>query len=1117
VLELQKSISLPNSLVQEFKVRLSVSVLLSLVICQSPVLLAQTASSPTAQYFFNQASFPTGQFPHGVAIADMNGDGRPDMVVANSNGPSVSILLGQADGTFGPKTDFLLQESPVVLVTGDFNGDGKIDVAVTGSSGVTILLGNGDGTLRTPVTYPSTNAPYLLAVSDFNQDGKLDLVLAGACGNTCGFVSVLLGKGDGTFQAGTDFSAGGVPSAFTVSDLNADGIPDLALANMASISVNGGTGGFVCVLLGNGDGTFKAPVNYASGTNIAGIAAGDVTGDKVTDLIVTHYFGATVAMLKGNGDGTFQPEQQESTDTSLGSAYIQLLDVNKDGRLDLVMSSVFNNGAAVLMGNGDGTFQPTAVYETGSQPYFFTTGDVNGDGNTDLVVVDSYGNYVTILLGNGDGTFSPRKDLLGSSQSGMTSAVVADFNADGTPDIVVSTQSGLAVLLGKGKGAFQPPLAVGGLTQFGTFSQLATGDFNLDGHLDLIVDGTTFLSGKGDGAFGTPVTVNSDSNIRSFVVGDFNNDGYLDLVDVGNGFLESQPMQVLLGKGDGTFQAAQRFWNLPQLPDKVVAADFNHDGNLDLALTINPNGVAILLGTGGGSFAPPVIYATDDLPSGLATADLNGDGIVDLIVTGSTINVFLGKGDGTFPTRVDYAIGGFPSQVAVGDFNGDAKLDIAVTGFASGPGYLGILFGNGDGTFQTPLMFTDNAPVGAPLVVTDLNGDGIDDALVAAEGGSLFLSAPIATVSPSFLDFGSVATGAKSSSLAITVTNSGNGPLNIAGATTTAPFSIAGPICQSALVRLANCEIPVVFTASAPGQENGQVAIQEDAVNSKPIVLVTGTAVNPSLTFTPGSLSFSSQAINSPSAAQTVTLTNTSSVAVTVTSVTASGPFAVISQCGASLAAAATCSIGVTFTPTTVGQQTGILTISDNAVGSPQNIALTGSGVAALSVAPQAGGSTSATVKSGSTATYALVLAAGPGFSGTGSLACSGAPTNATCTITPSSLALSTGGSGNFSVTVTTSQQVAMSQGRASHLQLAGVGFLFGAFMLPVLAKRHRRPAAFMMLVSLLATVPIGGCGGGSSTKTPSTQSVAPGTYQLVVTAIAGSANATQNLTLIVE
>jgi hypothetical protein len=1078
--------------------------------------LAQSAISPLTQYFYNQASFVTGGNPGGIAIADINNDGRADLIVASPGGRSMSVLLGQADGTFAPKSDFLLQETPGVLVAGDFNGDGKMDVAVTVETGMAILLGNGDGTLNAPVTYTLTNRPYFLAVSDFNHDGKLDLSLAGDCGDTCGFVSVLLGKGDGTFQAQPDSIVVGVPSAFTVSDLNGDNIPDIALANMASDSVNGGTPGLVVVLLGNGDGTFKAPVNYASGDNIAGIAAGDMNGDKAPDLVVSHYFGATLAVLKGNGDGTFQAEEQVSTDINLGSAFLQLLDLNNDGKLDLVMSSVFNGGAAVLLGNGDGTFQPVEAYSTGGQPYYFAVADVNGDGNTDLAVVDSSG-YVTILLGNGNGTFSPRKNLLpGNTQYNMNSVVIADFNSDGKPDAVDSTQLGLAVLLGKGNGSFGQPQVISP-THGTAFSYVAAGDFNGDGHLDLIGDGTTFLPGKGDGTFGTQVQVNSDFNIRSFAVGDFNGDGHLDLLDVGNGFVESQPLQMLLGNGDGTFRTALRSWNLTSIPDKVIAADFNHDGKLDLALTVNPNGVAILLGNGSGSFALPVIYATDSLPNGLTAADVNGDGIVDLIATGSSIDVFLGKGDGTFPNRVDYPIGGFPEQVATGDFNGDGKLDIAVSGNGAGPGYLGILFGNGDGSFQIPLIYTDYAPGGAQVVVSDINGDGIGDILVAAENGSLFLSAPIATVSPSLLSFGSVAPATKSDSMAITVTNSGNGPLHISGATTAAPFSIEGVVCQSALSRLANCTIPVVFDSPMLGNQSGELLIHEDAINSKPMVLLTGTAANPTLTVTPSSLNFSSEAINVTSAAQTVTLTNTSSVVVAITSVTASGSFTATSQCGATLSPSSNCLISVLFTPTATGQLIGSLSISDDALGSPQSIALTGTGVAELAIASQAGGSTSATVKSGATATYALALAAGQGFSGTVSLACSGAPIYAACNIQPTSLALSSGGSGNFTVTTSTSQQTAMNHQRDQTVQFCGIGILLGVSLLPFAFKRSRLASGVLLIVALVSAATIIGCGGSSAAKTPSTQTVTPGSYQLTVTASSGSVRATQTLTLIVQ
>ena len=321
-----------------------------------------------------------------------------------------------------------------------------------------------------------------------------------------------------------------------------------------------------------------------------------------------------VTMLKGNGDGTFQAQQPLSSDTSqdpsLSSDNLQLLDVNKDGKLDLVHASVFNGGVTVLIGNGDGTFQRAQSFTTGTSVFFFAAADVSGDGNLDLAVVDSYDPYVTILLGNGDGTFSPRKDLLSDWLSGVGSGVVGDFNGDGMPDIAVTTSSGVDVMLGKGNGTFS----------LRSSSASSNSGISIDCPQAISIATAIWTSSSMEQPFcqememepsALPWPSTATLNIRSFVVGDFNNDGYLDLVDVGNDFVETQPMQVLLGKGDGTFQAARRFWSLPQYPDKVVAADFNHDGNLDLALTLNPNGVAILLGTGGGSFAPPVIYATD--------------------------------------------------------------------------------------------------------------------------------------------------------------------------------------------------------------------------------------------------------------------------------------------------------------------------------------------------------------------------------------------------------------------------------------------------------------------------------------------------------------------------
>ncbi len=1084
-------------------------------------------SSPS-QYFFNRADFPVGQFPHGVALADMNGDGRTDLVVANSNVPSISVLLGQPDGTLGVKTDYPTSAAAGALVTADFNGDGKMDVAVTSINGVDVLIGNGDGTLGSPISYASQARPFLLATADFNHDGKADLAAAGECGTTCGFVSILLGKGDGTFRTEADYPAGGVPSAFAIADLNGDGVPDFALANQVTNSVNGGTPGLTSVLLGVGDGTFRTAVSFASGNNIEGIAVGDVTGDKIPDLIVTHVEGPMLTLQKGNGDGTFQAEQQLSFDIGLISAHIVLIDLNRDGQLDLLLSSVYYGGAVVLMGNGNGTFQSPQAYATGPQPYFFATADVNGDRDTDIAMIDSQGNYATILLGNGDGTFSPRKTLpvIGGSPY-VGSGVLGDFNSDGKIDVAVDlpTQGVISVAPGNGDGSFGKPVSTPMPQNFNQLylNSSSAADFNRDGHLDLLVSGTSLMLGKGDGTFGPAVTINSDTQIGSFVVGDFNRDGKPDVVDLGNGFTESQPLQVLLGNGDGTFQPVQRSWNLASIPRDIIAGDLNGDGILDLALILNPTGVAVLLGHGDGTFANPVIYATDDLPNGINIAELNGDGKLDLMVTGAKVDVFLGKGDGTFPNRVDYAVPDFPQRLTAGDFDGDGKTDIAVDCDGSQE-TIQILFGTGDGTFQKPIGFIDGGYLSAPLLVTDLNGDHVDDLIVAGGVGSTFVSAPLASVSPSSIDFGAVFPGTSSDSKTVTVTNSGTALLHVSSATVGTPFSIGGSVCGESLGRLQNCMIPIVFSPTATGTQQGQVQIEEDAPDSKLIVLVAGTGTNAiaALSIAPMTVDFKGQDVNTPSAAQTITLTNPSTVPLSIASITVSGPFAEVSQCGSTLAASTSCSVAVVYTPSALGQQTGALTIKDSASGSPQNVPLSGTGVAALSVAAQSGGSLSATVTSGQAALYNLALTAGPDFNGSVSLACSGAPAHARCSITPLALDMTAGQVVNFTVLVATGQQVAMHRALGLELQLAGLGLAscFVLFGFSANLRRDNRGRQLSILIALLGLSLTGiGCGGSSSAATMPSQanSVAVGSYQLTVTATAGNSTTTQTLTLVVN
>ncbi|PYJ85690.1 MAG: hypothetical protein DME22_08155 [Verrucomicrobia bacterium] len=250
--------------------------------------------------------------PFCVAIGDFNGDGQLDLVVANYGCPacpspvsgSVSILLGHGDGAFQSVAKYDAGPNPQAVVVGDFNGDGKPDLAVAnnGSTNVAVLLGNGDATFQTAISYgvggtppPPYAATGVLAIGDFNRDGKVDLAVANSGG-----VSVLSGKGDGTFQNAVNYATGGSASSVVVGDFNGDGKPDLAANN----------GGGVSVLLGNGDGSFQAAVNYGTGGSTSSVVAGDFNGDGKTDLAVatatTPASSDNVSVLLGNGDGTFQ-------------------------------------------------------------------------------------------------------------------------------------------------------------------------------------------------------------------------------------------------------------------------------------------------------------------------------------------------------------------------------------------------------------------------------------------------------------------------------------------------------------------------------------------------------------------------------------------------------------------------------------------------------------------------------------------------------------------------------------------------------------------------------------------------------------------------------------------
>ena len=273
-------------------------------------------------------------------------------------------------------------------------------------------------------------------------------------------MGVLLGNGDGTFQPVVTYGTGGPADSeafdVAVADVNRDGKPDLIVANSGNIFTN--DGGSVAVLLGNGDGTFQPAVAYSSGGgDVMAVAVADVNGDGNPDLLATDYWGYpanTVSVLLGNGDGTFQPAVTYGSGGASPTS-IAVADLNGDNKPDLVVANqcfADCSGAgsvAVLLGNGDGTFQPAVAYDPGgTEPDAVAVADVNGDGKLDIVVANA-GGSVAVLLGNGDGTFQPAITY-GAGGTFPFSLAVADLNGDNKPDLVVRESDEVGVLLQSG-------------------------------------------------------------------------------------------------------------------------------------------------------------------------------------------------------------------------------------------------------------------------------------------------------------------------------------------------------------------------------------------------------------------------------------------------------------------------------------------------------------------------------------------------------------------------------------------------------------------------------------------------------------------------------------------
>jgi hypothetical protein len=932
---------------------------------------------------------PISGFPLNFAAGDFNGDGKTDLAVAETNG-TVAILLGNGDGTFAAlgSVNSASGGSPAPIAVADFNGDGKLDIAVvagtyTGANeSVSVLTGNGDGTFNSPFSSPGSTSTSIawIQVADFNQDGKADVVLADSTGSAM----VFLNNGSGSLQQSFPVVSGLEVAYYLevgVGDLNGDGYPDIVAGGYyssaqglylteptetasatASAEVNG-VGRHLAEASFPAEGKYESSISSSiplwgllpatsttfsvrsGGTTVKSVPPGtavlltahvavgttpvtagqvnfcDASAPHCTDI---HIVGssalnssgtATFKLVPGAGTHRYQAQFVEDGFGLASASNIASLNVGP------APSPVYSDTAAITLNGTPGDYSLTATvigYGGSASP----TGSVS-------FVDTSFGNNVlaTALLGAGLSGTGFLESMSPSFGSYPAREVTADFNGDGIPDLaVISTNNAyggpytVAIFLGNGDGTFRAGATIQPSDMW-IYPFMISGDFNGDGKLDLAIlsyDGSTtsyltILLNNGDGSFSAKPTVvafhqgstGGDVILGTMAAADFNGDGKLDLAVVGD-YVSSGGVTILLGNGDGTFAAAGPNLDPTAGFALIATGDFNGDGIPDF---VTPNyfesggSPTIFLGKGDGTFTfQPIPLTLDYFPNSVLVGDFNGDGVLDLAFSDLYgVEIALGNGDGTFTktSASPIQVPDEPYSLQAGDFNHDGKLDLA--GLDNYFGQIVLLLGAGDGTFAVAKTTPGVSPSSfvPQIAAADFNGDGMPDLAILTYGvntASILLTVPTETA---------------------TATVNGIAPAALG--THYVDASYAGDSHYGAL---ASGTIPLTGGLAPPG-------------------------------ILPTYLSFGYEVVGTTSPAKMVTLKNTGTGTLQISSITPSGNFAISANtCGATLAGNKSCRVSITFTPMALGRVTGTLTFTDNAINSPQTVPLAGTGVNPATLTP---------------------------------------------------------------------------------------------------------------------------------------------------------------------